>query len=204
MNSEQLTKELAQNEQKMGTIMSQMDNLYDEIKAAMPAAATSWMATEVERKIKDNPEVVQSLGIDKLGELKTKLKTLTDKLPVIVEAEFHDCAKWPHHNQWAEIPAGFQKEQHLYNCFRNVIGNLGTLLDEFGLIKEPKGHIPSSWERSGQAFRYAMNPGPNNLPETKIQDYWKLFNEFKSLSGKVHELRKSLSEAKAKELWDKA
>jgi hypothetical protein len=86
---------------------------------------------------------------------------------------------------------------------RNVISTLGALLDEFGLNKEPKGQIP--WQRTGQKqFRYAMNPGTDNLPESKMREYGDLFSEYTGLSTKINTCSRSLSEAKAKELWDEA
>lgn len=204
MKIEEISKELEQYEHKMQSLMLQMDNLYGEIKVAMPAATASWMNKEVVRRIRDNPEIVQSIGIEKLGELKSKLKTLTEKLPEIVEAEFHDRGKWPHHVEWVEIPSSQREEPHLNRIFRNVISNIGSLLSEFSLIKGPKGHLPS-WGRTGDnRFRYTINPGLDNLPKSKIEDYWNLFNEYTALSSKIKDSRKVLAEAKAKELWDKA
>ncbi len=206
MNSEEPSKELQQHQRKMSSLMSQMDTLYLEIQDAMPAAAASWMTKEVDRTIKDNPEVVQSLGIEKLRELKSKLKALMENLPEIVAAEFQDRGRWPHHVEWVEIlPSSPQREEpHPNRVFRNVISNLGSLLEEFGLIKEPKGNIPS-WQRTGQKrFRYAINPGMENLAGPKIEEYWNLSNEYTSLSRKIKDIRKALAEAKAKELWDNA
>lgn len=68
MNSEELSKELEQHEQKISSLKSQMDNLYSEIRDAMPDAAASWMNKEVEGIIKKNPEFVQMLGIERLKE----------------------------------------------------------------------------------------------------------------------------------------
>lgn len=206
MNSQELSNKLKQEEHKMNSLTLQMDNLYIEIQDAMPHAAASWMNKEVESKIKDNPEVAQSHGIEKLKELKSKLTALIEKLPEIVAAEFQDRSKWTHHVEFVERSSSTSQkgEPHLNLIFRNVISNLGGLLDEYGLIKEPKGHIPT-WQRTGQeSFRYSINPGMNNLPESKTTEYWNLFNEYKSISQKIKDIQKSINEAKAKELWDKA
>jgi len=183
-----------------------MDKLYLEIQGAMPAAAASWMSEEAERNIKDNSDAVQSLGIEKLKILKSKLNALTERLPEIVVAEFQDRNKWPHHVEWKEDPytSPRREEPHFNKLFRNVISNLGALLNEFGLIKDPKGQV-GSWTSIGQGqFRYAINPGAAFLSESKVRDYNALFEKYISLSKKIKETRKSLSEAKAKELWDRA
>jgi len=206
MKSEELANELQQHETTMSSLMEQMDNLYCEIQDAMPAAAASWMNQEVERRIKDNPDAVQSLGIEKLRELKSKLNSLKERLAEIVASEFQDRSRWPHHIEPEDelSPKSRREEPHLNKTFRNVISNLGGLLDEFGLLNEPKGHYPS-WERVGQdRFRYAINPGPINLPESKMKDYGELLKKYTSLSRKIKDTHRSLSEAKAKELWEQA
>jgi hypothetical protein len=103
MKSEELTKELERYQQKMSALISRMDNLYREIQDGMPAAAAFWMNKEVETRIKDDPDAAQALGIDKLRELKAKLKALTEKLPEIVAAELQDRSRWPHHIERKEI-----------------------------------------------------------------------------------------------------
>lgn len=211
MKSEEISNELKELEQKMASLRSQMDNLYCEIQDAMPAAAASWMNQELERIIKDNAEVVQSLGIKRLKVLKSKFKALTEELPKKVAEEFHDRSRWEHHIEWKQesdepvrrINVGI-KERYLDRIFRNVISHLGALLYEFGLITEPKGRV-ASWEHVGQnRFRYAINPGTKNLPQSKLAQYSSLFKDYISLSENINLTRKSLSEAKAKELWDQA
>lgn len=138
----------------------------------MPAAAASWMSNELEREIKSNLEVVQSLGIEKLRGLKSKFKALTKNLPEIVATEFQKSGIWPHHKMTpsysmvASSPGA--SEPHLNRVFRNAISYLGNLLDEFGLIEEQRVCF-ASWERTRQKrFRYDNNLGLNCLPEAKI------------------------------------
>jgi len=196
MESEELSKKLEQYEQNRASLRSQMDQLYCEFQDAMPEAAASWIDKEVKNRIRQNPDIIQSLGVEKLRELKAKLKTLIERLAEIVTAEFQDRSKWPHH---------IEKEvSYLNKVFRNVISNLGDLLNEFGLLNEPEGYVPS-WERIGQdSFRYRINPGKIGLPESKMAEYNELFKEYTSLSEKIKDTRRLLSEAKANELWEQA
>ena len=201
VNIEELSQELKRLEQRRNSLVSQMDSLYFELQAAMPAAAASWMSDEVERKIMGNPEVAQSLGIEKLRELKSKLKALAESLPEIVATEFQKSGIWPHRKV---MPSYKPSEPHLNRVFRNVISHLGSLLDEFGLIVEHQGCF-ASWERTRQKrFRYAINPGTHHLPEAKIEQYRVLFDEYTSLDQKIDNIQKSLAAAKATELWDNA
>jgi hypothetical protein len=206
MKSEEISKELGQQEQKKTSLISQMDDLYLEIQGALPAAAAAWMRTEVERRITDHPDAVQSLGIEKLREMKSKLHALIEKVPEMVAAEFQDRSKWPHHRDVKEehSHSSGKSEPHLDQIFRNVISSLGGILNEFGLLTEPKGYI-LSWEHKGKdQFRYAINPSMDRIPELKVSEYSKLLGGYTSLSRKIQDTQKSLSEAQAKELWDAA
>jgi hypothetical protein len=201
VNIEYLSQELQRYEQRRSALVSQMDRLYSELQAAMPTAAASWMNEEVERQIKGNPEVVQTLGIEKLRGLKSKLKALTKNLPEIVATEFQKSGMWPHHKV---MPSFTPSEPHLNRVFRNVISHLGNLLNEFGLIEERQGSL-ASWEHTRQKrFRYAGNLGLHGLPEAKIEQYGILLDEYTSLDREIDDIQRSLDATKAKELWDKA
>jgi hypothetical protein len=205
MNNEELSRKLQQHEERKNSLTSQMDSLYREIQAIMPHVAASWMTSYMEREIKEYPGVVQSLGIEQLKELKSKLKTLTDTLPEIVETEFRKSGIWPHHKV---IPPLLEPDEpHWDRVFRNVISYLGRLLDEFGLIEGPNGHF-SSWELTYQKrFRYTsifIFPGPISLPEATINNYLILLDEWTSCNKKINDIKKSIASAKAIELWDKA
>lgn len=207
MNSKELSNKLKRLEQEKNALRSQMDNKYSDFQATMPIAAESWITKEVESKIKDNPDIVQSLGIEKLKELKSKIKALTESLPEIASEEFQNSSSWPHHIQ--EIKEDFiykqKREPHLNRIFRNVISNLGCILNEFGLLKEPEGYV-STWNRVGQKnFRYAINPSMElYFPKSNREGYWEQLKESTQLSLDIKNISKSLDEVEAKELWDNA
>jgi hypothetical protein len=205
MTSDELSKKLQQEEQRMLTLKSQMDNLYNEIQDAMPAAATSWIDKEVQRRIKDHPDIVQSLGVEKLRDLKAKINALKEKLTKLITAEFEDQSRWSHYvegdkrNQQSR-----EDEAHSNGAFRNVISNLGAILEQYNLINEPEGHYPS-WKRVSEGrFRYAINPGISGQLDLRMREYNKLLEEYAASKGDIKATQKLLSEAKAKELWDQA
>lgn len=198
MSIEELSQELQEHEQKRSFLLLQMDSLCHDIQTAMPAAAASWMQGEVERKVRANPKVVQSHGVDRLRELKAKLKNLIENLPNIVAVEFREKGVWPHHTAIHPNSVG---EPYLNRVFRYVVSHLGDLLEEFDLIDE----YPASWERVRHKYwRYVIDLGLHHLPELKIDEYKVLFDEYKSLEYKIDNIQKSLAEAKAMELWEKA
>ncbi len=206
MKSEDIAKELDQQEQKKAALVSRIDNLFLEIQGAMPAAVAVWMREEMERRIKDHPETVQALGIDKLKVLKGNLNDLIGKLPEMVAAEFQDRNRWPHYIEVKEENASGSgnNEPYLDRIFRDLISSLGQILNEAGLLAESKGYYPS-WQRKGKdQFRYSINPGMDRIPELKMKEYGKLLGEYHQLGRKINDARESLSAAKAKELWEAA
>lgn len=208
MNSEELTNKLNEIEQQKKSLVSQMDTLYKAIQDAMPSEAATWMDKEVERRITDNPEHVQSMGMNSLKALKSKLETLKGKLVELVASEFENSKRWPHH---AEIKEGNKPspdeqriEPHPNEAFRNVISNLGAILDEFGLLKESVGHI-SSWKKMGVGkFRYAINPGYGMNADAILKDYFRMLQDYVSVNKHIQSIQRQISEAKATELWKKA
>ena len=194
MKSEELSKEIEQYQQKAGSLISHMDGLCIKIRDAMPIAAASWINKEVERQIIEKSDIVQSLGIEKLKELKNRLKNLTEKLPEIVKVEIEDRSKWPHYTETLKttVPVG---EPYFNKVFRNVISSLGSILNEFGLIIEV-GPFYTSWQRSSNGgYYYAINVGPETMPE-EISEYNRILMQYKSLGTKIAQSQKLLSEAK--------
>jgi hypothetical protein len=205
MKSEDIAKQLSQQEQKKAALVSQMDGLFLEIQGAMPGVSASWMRAEVESKIKDNPEVAQSLGIEKLRELKSKLNALIEKLPEMVAAEFQDRGKWPHRcEKEGQTYYSAMGRSHISGILLNVTGGLGALLNELGLLRDPNGHI-ASWQRKGKdQFRYAHAQDTNGVFEPKLSEYDRLLGEYSQLRHEIKASQKLLSEARAKELWETA
>jgi hypothetical protein len=203
MKSEEISKELERLEKNKAALISQMDALYYKMREAMPEVAASWMNKEVERRIKENPERVQALGIDKVKKLKSKLQTLLKELPEVVKAEFGEQNEWPSHSELVqEFAKTIEEGEYIDRVFRKVISKLGGLLNEFQLMGD-QGGLYSSWKSIGRnEFRYEINPGPLNLPGLK--DYEMLHKQYLGVSEEIATKRKSLSEAKAKELWDQA
>lgn len=205
MKSEDIANKIKELEQKTKQLQSQMDILYREIIKGMPTAAATWMNREVESKVKENASVVEALGMEKLKELKSKLKALIEKLPTLVDAAFQDKSKWPHYIESEPNRRERPEEHHWMRVFREVISNLGNILDNFGLLKESARGVPS-WNRVGpKHYQYAINPGMPNFPDEKMLDnYNKLLNEYVKLRDELKNTTNQHTKAKAKEMWDNA
>jgi len=233
MNSDELQKVLNELEERRASLASQMDNLYRAILEAMPNEAAAWMDREVESKITENPDHVQSMGMKKLAELKLQLGKLKERLPQFVASEFKDRSRWLHHLEIKEetllLEMSFDSiieeywlhhletkeetgqrrdeeriEPYPNEAFRNVISTLGTLLDQYGLLKNDRGQY-STWKKAAEGqFRYSINPGYGMNPNSSLRQYFELVKNYGELSKQIDSTRKKLSEARAKELWNKA
>jgi hypothetical protein len=206
MKSEHISQELNQYEQEMASHRSNMDGLFLEIKDAMPSAAAAWINEEVINRIKANSGKAEELGIDRMRELKSKLQTLSDNMPKIVEEQFKNQDQWPHHvEDWDRraIYGSQSSQTYLEIAFRNVISHLGSLLNEYGFL-DFVGSYPT-WQSQGPGqVRFSARLDLSGLPEAKVQDYGRLLQDYYSLGRKINDTKKSLSEAKAAELWDEA
>jgi hypothetical protein len=85
MSAKALAEKLQLAEQKCEDARNQLDIAYAAVIALIPPAADQWIVSEVEQSIKDHPDVVQSLGLEKLAELKAGLISLRERLPKLVQ-----------------------------------------------------------------------------------------------------------------------
>lgn len=78
------------------------------------------------------------------------------------------------------------------------------MLDEFGLLASPKGHI-SGWERIGSGqIRYAINPGFDPKSSSAIMEYDSLLTKHREAVRRLSAKRVALEQAMARELWESA
>jgi hypothetical protein len=203
MKSKELTVEITALEEQRATLATQLDALIHAFQKQLPSVAEPWIRREVERRIEDHPDRVEELGIEKLKILKNRMNSLISELPEIVEKETSDKQDWPHYR--AKDTSGYKqnKNEPFFNkAFRNVISHIGTILDEFGLLTEPKGHVPNWKQTANGKFRFAINPGFESLSIQPVKKFVNLEKEYETLITKLNEKKAELAKAKAKELWE--
>lgn len=205
MKSEDIQKELAALTQEMDLLREKLSLLVARFQDDVLPVAGSWIKREVERQIEDHPDIIDSIGIEKLKLLKNKLNVLISALPDIARQELANTSDWPH-NQKSESN-DYRKDTSapfFEKAFRKIINHLGTLLDEYGLLKEPRGRI-ASWEKSNEdGIHYAINPGFNDKSMPVVAEYQVLFKEFTTLKSNIESKERDLAKAKARELWESA
>jgi hypothetical protein len=202
MKSKEIAVEITALEEQRATLAKRLDTLIHAFQKQLPSIAEVWIRREVEHRIENHPDRVEELGIDKLKILKDSMNSLISELPEIVERETSDKQDWPHYRT-QDTGYGQNKNEPFFNkAFRNVISYVGAILDEFGLLTEPRGYA-SSWKKTSEGkFRYAINPGFEYLSIQPVKEFIKVEKEYKTLVTKLNEKKEELHKAKAKELWE--
>jgi hypothetical protein len=205
MNSSEIETELVKLESERSDIAKKLDAIVEEFRAELPGLAEPWIRAEVERRITANPEKVKELGLKHLKALKSGLADLISGLPQIARRETEERAAWPHYRGDGEIGSAIAKNDPFFDhAFRRVISHLAPLLDHFGLLTEPTGHV-QVWERLGNGkFRYAANPGFIDMEVASNKKFYDSFPRWAELGSRIQRLKKDLAQAQAKELWDSA
>jgi hypothetical protein len=207
MNSDELTKKLAELEKNKNSIVLQMDKLYGDIQKIMQEKAPQWIDREIERRITDRSDYFQSMGIDKQKEMKLKVVSLKNTIPQLISSEFENQSKWTHHievpinaDQYREDRA---KELHYQLALRNVVSNLGSILSEYGLLVSGS-YQSSTWQKVAEGkFLYSIGIDYETHSNPILKNYAELLEKYRELSRQIPNVRKELSEANAKELWNK-
>ncbi len=205
MNSKELSAKLKEQEEKLPSIIQELDDLYNKIKNEMPKGAETWIRKTVQEFIESYSEVTKSLGIEKLKKLKDKLETLITQLPELIQKEFNDRNIWPHYKKEDNTQSYNDKyeEFHAKTAFRNVISNVGALLNEYGYTLNKPKHAQLWQTFTGGKFRYGVGIDNKYLPESIIQNYRDKLKTFKLLSEQIGDTKLELSKVEAKEMWKK-
>jgi hypothetical protein len=187
-------------QQRSDHLKKRLDILIQRFEAELPDAAESWIKGEVKRQIEDCPETVAGLGVERLGSFKAKVNALVASLPDIAKKETSDAAVWPHHRASDAYGYGAGKDEPFFTrAFRDVISHLGAILDEFGFLKNQKG---VSWARTPHGFRYAIDPMFDLSSAPSVNEYERVYKEFRSVAESLEIKQNELARAKAKELWE--
>jgi len=205
MKSTDIAAEVSSLQPQHDALTKRLDAFVQRFQDELPSLAEPWMRREVARRIEDHPETVEALSVEKLKTLKGKVNALMVVLPEIVKQETSDKKNWPHYRTPETTGYGRDKDEPFFNkAFRNVISYLGAILDEFGLLAEPKGYVPS-WEKIGPGkFRFAINPGFEVLSTATLNEFDQVYKEYRLLAEKLDNKQKELAKAKAREMWESA
>jgi len=131
--------------------------------------------------------------------LKSRVKTLIASLPEITKRQIGNQNAWPHHRPHAEQQ---QAQKFLNNIFRNVVSEVGIILNSFDLLSETDGRS-ASWERSGSdGFRYSFSLEGVSSPSAA--QYIQFYDHFTVIESDLAKRKEEFTKQNAKEMWEEA
>jgi hypothetical protein len=199
MKSSEIKTVIADLQEKRDALYTQLDDLLKAAFAELPVQAEKWIKTELERRVEDHPQTINELGIEKLGVLKSRVKSLITSLPEITKQQIGNPNDWPHHQPHTEQ---HQAQKFFNNVFRNVVSQVGVILNSFELLSEPDGRA-RSWERYGSdGFRYSI--GTEGVSSPSASQYFQFYNHFTVIESDLAKRKEAYTKQKAKELWEEA
>jgi len=203
MKSTEIEADVLSLQKQRDALRDQLDILVQRFQGELPLAAEAWIRHEVERQIEGHPDTVTALGVEKLTSLKNKMNALVASLPEIVKAETSNTADWPQYQKNHDDDYG-RNEPYFARAFRNVISHLGKVLDEFGLLTEPRGYV-ARWVKMGSGEpSYVINPGFDPSSTPALGEFPQKYKEFGGVAETLETRQQDLARAKAKELWESA
>lgn len=203
MNSTEIEKALHLLEQQHEDDRRSLDAKIAGVRPGLQTEAAKWIYREVESRVAGRPDVVSSLGIERLREFKAKVKALIDSLPEVVANETSKREEWPHSAAPLGQVSGPSDEGYFSAVFRRIVSHLGPILDQYKLLSEPSGRF-SSWSKTGSIIRYQIHTGFGSQEVPAILEYIQGYKQFQAVESEISKLTRSLTEARAKELWESA
>jgi hypothetical protein len=171
------------------------------VRPGLETEAAKWINRHVESLVMEHPDVVVSLGIERLRDFKNRVKALNVSLPKVVADETSKREEWPHRVAPLGQVSSNISESYFPAVFRRIVSHLGSILDEYKLLTQPSSQF-SSWSKAGNTFRYRIHIGFNTEAIPAILEYFQHYKQFQTVESEISKLRKSLAEARAKELWE--
>jgi hypothetical protein len=204
-DSKRIESEIVQLEAALAPIATELDSLYAQFGKALVPAVEAWMRKSVRRRIEENAQKINAGGLELMKQIKAELAALVARLPEICIEAIGMPDQWPHRRNPSSSSDQdvTSRESYSAGSFRRAINHLGPLLAKHGLIDEKIGYV-AEWERTGNGFRYAINPGFDERQFPVLQEYQKKRQEQRQQLEQLFAKRTELEKARVRELWDEA
>ncbi len=176
---------------------------YIEIAARLLAIE---MPTIIERAVANNPAITRNLGLEKLRELKGKVKNVLDKLPALTREELSSNEAWEHRQALPDTNMPVVRgalTNKVETGLRRVIGHIGELLIKYGYYPE----VSSAWDvQRNKSPLYTGDEFQQTFAEYRKMkiEYEQLMEQLVDSHQNIGRLQKAKERAIAKDLWDQA
>lgn len=205
-SSAELTKELATQDVQIAALATHLDALLVSVLPELTPPAAGWVKGALNDRIEAQPDTVQTLGVDRLRDLKARHSEFIASIPGLFREAIANKKAWPHYQAISASGTRGRSgtEDFFSSMYRNVVSQIGNLLDSFGLLRTPRGEY-SPWENEGPSrWRYRISTGFESRNFPKVFAYWERLSELTKLEAQRERTSTELERAKARELFDSA
>jgi hypothetical protein len=189
-------------------LFNRMEEQKDLILEGLVIFVKQWFKDETTSTIKKEADKVIELGDTKAKGLKLKTQDLIDNSSSLVHKYMNEDSIWWHHN---EDNASYHSYEHrlldsLDKMVRLMLGELGSLLEEYGLINVPPHYSTNykgSWRKEVDGriiYGYGVSYSKEVL-ELGNQ-YAKLILEGQKINFELQRLKDKLKKENVEQWWD--
>ena len=229
METDSFDQQIAGKKAEIEAVFGKMDDVVSELQREVEELALGFYQQMVNSEVRFKPEVVQSLGVERLRELKAELRDLQGRVPGIVREGVGADENWAHRDReyWLDETtdaskaskytfddykvytgpsraADYRGTDKLSWPLRRVLGEVGTLLIKYGFTKENE----DLWLRQPYPPDSKLTYKGNDYGSAKVGvivgKYKKLGEELQQLKRDLYKIHRSKISAAAQSLWDEA
>lgn len=215
MDFENYDKAIQQADTELKKVRQKAENMIGELKQAASAYLYEFANYVVNRAVTDKPDVAETLGIEKLSQLKKQVSEVILSFPGDTDKRF-DNVTWAHRTDIQgdidsySIPRDLNKKtsESLDDVIRELIGQIGSLLVEYGFAKTGQN---SEWQfKTGKTLCYSYGlPDHEGLPNgvqlrTLKERYSNIIGEYVNATKILRKAQQDKKVAQAKDLWSRA
>lgn len=214
---------IQKNETALQPLRSRMEELRQQFTKETIKFAAKWYQETATFYVTKYSEITLNLNKEKIAAMKAKVNELTKNAEKNVKNTLSDPTVWWHQTPRKHDSSALYEQlgnEQVGNKFpdivdkpvRNALGELGTVLEQFGYKITTKGALsgayPEFWFEYPQGTTAAPRPYFPHLLEwseemkNTIQKYNNLFKKAVELYNEVEKLKEEKKKRQAKKLWD--
>jgi hypothetical protein len=210
MSSKELEVNLHELNAERDTERARLDGLLLSIRTMLVPVAEHFISKSATEAVQTNPDIAQKLGLDGLRQLKSEIADLVGQIPDLLDKALGSAASRPHYRPAPEDKKdpsskdAMRRYQYFpQEVFRDVVSNVGPILDRRGLIREPSDHY-QRWRREGSRVKYAIALTFPADVDALMSEYSRGLSAVGTLDDRIDVMQTKLQRQRASELWDQA
>ncbi|MFP3509407.1 hypothetical protein SB775_07015 [Peribacillus sp. SIMBA_075] len=203
-STEALIKEKEKQKQEL---ITQMEVLKEKYLEQLIVFVDLWIEKESLSTIKSNPDKVIDLGESRAKELKNEILKLRAGSSELVYKNMNSQHIWWHTNQDKALyyGNGYKLLDRIDKPIKKMLGVLGGLLNDYGIIKISTGYgafssseASSNWSNEGYKLRITYS---DELYATN-KAYVSLISETQGINLEIEELENKKKRENVEDWWD--